>query len=298
MKKKSYLFTGIILIFSYFLSSCSFYIDSFTNNLNQAIQSSNDPQTVMQALPAYLVLLDGLIEGDPQDEDMLMASVSLMNAYSSLLGSQADLIEDIPDYKLESIINQQKILNDKALHRAEYAMCIHKDSLCNLTKDKFKELEIKLSIIEKNDIDILYRLGTAWVSWIQVNTDDWNAMAQIAQIKLIMETVINNNEMIDNGNAHVYLGVLNSLIPASLGGKPKLGREYFEAALRISEDKNLMAKALYAEYYARLMFDEKLHKRLISEILSIDESNNHLNLINTLAVEKAKALRRSSSDYF
>ncbi len=298
MKNKSPLLAGIVFILSYFLSSCSFYIDSFTSNLDQAIKSSNDPQTIMQALPSYLVLLDGLIEGDPQDEGLLMASVSLINAYSSLLGSQADLVENLPEYKLQSIRNQQKKLNDKALHRAERAICIHKETLCNLTEDKFQELELKLSTIEKNDIDILYRMGTAWVAWIQVNTDDWNAMAQIAQIKLIMEKVVDTDETIDNGNAHVYLGVLNSLIPASLGGKPDLGKKHFEAAIRISEGKNLMAKALYAEYYARLIFDEKLHEKLISEILKIDESTHHLSLINTLAVEKAKALQRSSTDYF
>ncbi len=297
MKQKLYLKIGALLIYLG-MSGCSLYVDSFTNDLSKAIESSNDPQTIMQALPAYIVLIDGMIEGDPQDEDTLMASVFLMNAYASLLGSQIDLIEDMPDFHIKVIKNHQKILNRKALQRAEKALCIHDEMLCNITNLKFNELSLKLKSIKENEINILYRLGIAWVSWVQVNTDDWNAMAQLAQIKLIMQTVIEKNEKIDNGNAHVYLAVLNSLIPATLGGKPELGKQHFEKAIKISNGKNLMAKALYAEYYARLMFDEKLHKKLTDEIILEERKNKSLSLVNTLAVEKAKALQRSAPDYF
>jgi len=161
--------------------------------------------------------------------------------------------------------------------------------LCNITKLNFNELSLKLKSIKDKEINILYRLGTAWVSWVQVN---------MAQIKLILQTVIDKNDTIDNGNAHVYLAVLNSLIPATLGGKPQVGKQHFEAAIKISNGNNLMAKALYAEYYARLIFDEKLHKKLTDEIILEESKNKSLSLINTLAVEKAKALQRSAPDYF
>lgn len=293
-----------ILITGYLVSGCSMVINTFTENLNHAVRSSNDPQTIMQALPAYIVLIDGMLEGDPDDKNMLLASANLMTAYSTLLGAQTDPVDDLPEYQFQKIRNQQKILNRKALDRAEKAICIQNDELCNITHLVYKRLEEKLSDIDKNDIDTLYRMGTAWVSWLQVNTDNWNGMAKIAQIKLILETVVAYDENIDNANVHVYLGVLNSLIPASLGGKPEKGKAHFESAIKISKGSNLMAKVLYAEYYARLMFDESLHQKLITDILSIennthsyDENNNH-SLINTLAIEKAKKLQRSAADYF
>ena len=295
MRNKRILTTGIILI-NLLVSSCSLYIDSFTNNLNTAITSSNDPQTIMQALPAYIVLLDALVESDPLDKETLLASVNLMNAYSSLLGSQYDLVEDLPDYEINKISKQRKTLNQKALKRAEQAICIYKEKFCNLTQIKFNNLAHMLEDLDSEDINILYKMAIAWVSWIQVNTDDWNAMAQIAQIKLLMEKIVAYDESIDNGNAHVYLGVLNSIIPATLGGKPELGKQHFESAIRLSNGTNLMAKALYAEYYARLVFNENLHHSLILEILT-DKKNEH-GLINTLAIEKAKSLQRTASDYF
>jgi TRAP transporter TatT component family protein len=280
------------------LNSCSLYIDSFTADLNKAVKSSNDPQTIMQALPAYIVLLDGLLEADPEDKNTLLASAALMNAYSSLLGSQFYLIDDIPEYKSQRVLDQQKILNKKSLDRTQTAICIHSENFCQITNLKYDELKIRLQTIHEEDIDILYKMATAWVSWLEVNKDDWNALAQVAQIKLILQIVLDNNEIIDNGNAHVYLGVMNSLIPATLGGKPEIGKNHFIAAIRMSGGSNLMAKVLYAQYYARLMFDEKLHDKLISEVLKINDSGKKLSLINTLAVEKAKALKQSATDYF
>ncbi|HED34803.1 MAG TPA: hypothetical protein ENJ08_11460 [Gammaproteobacteria bacterium] len=297
---KKIFFIAMMFVIAHMMSGCSMVINSFTENLNHAVKSSNDPQTIMQALPAYIVLLDGMLEGSPDDKELLLASASLINAYSTLLGAQPDLVEDLPEYQYQKIKNQQKILTKKALLRAERALCIQVDTLCNLTKIKYSELESKLANIHKDDIDTLYRMGTAWVSWLQVNTDDWNAMAQIAQIKLIMQTVADYNENIDNANVHVYLGVLSSLIPSSLGGKPEIGKMHFELAIQLSNESNLMAKVLYAEYYARLMFDEKLHEKLITDILSKEneEHDNNHSLIDTLAIEKARNLQRSAADYF
>jgi len=297
---KKLFFIITMFTITHMMSGCSMVINSFTENLSHAVKSSNDPQTIMQALPAYIVLLDGMLEGSPEDKELLLASVSLMNVYSTLLGAQPDLVEDLPEYQYQKIKNQQKILTKKALQRAEKALCIQDDTLCNLTNTKYEALETRLATTNKDSIDTLYRMGTAWVSWLQVNTDDWNAMAQIAQIKLIMQTVVAYDENIDNANVHVYLGVLNSLIPSSLGGKPEIGKMHFESAIRISNESNLMAKVLYAEYYARLMFDEKLHEKLITEILSkenTEHSDNH-SLIDTLAIEKARNLQRSAVDYF
>jgi len=298
MKNKNIYIYLKLTIICIFLSGCSLFIDPFTNNLNKVITESNDPQTIMQALPAYIILLDGLIESNPENIDNLMASVKLMNAYSSLLGSQLDISDDLPEYEIKRIKNQQKILNRKSLNRAEKTICLEKKILCKLTKVNFNDLKNKIKNLNDEEMILLYYLATAWVSWIQVNTDDWNAMAQIAQVKFIMRKIIEYNESIDNGNAHVYLGVLNSIIPLGLGGKPEIGQQHFKSAIRISKNKNLMAKALYAEYYSRLVFDEELHKKLISEILATEKSNKNQGLINTLAIQKAKALQHSAPDYF
>jgi len=96
----------------------------------------------------------------------------------------------------------------------------------------------------------------------------------------------------------MVLGVLNSVRPEAVGGKPELGRSYFEKAVQISGGKNLYAKTLEAEFYARLVFNQELHDKLLNEVLAADPKAPGLTLINTLAQERAKKLLASGKDYF
>ena len=79
-------------------------------------------------------------------------------------------------------------------------------------------------------------------------------------------------------------------------------RANFEAggfvALGLSGGRNLMAKTLYAQYYARLVFDQELHDRLLHEVLAAPTDAPRLTLINTLAQQRAQALLDSGKDYF
>ena len=103
---------------------------------------------------------------------------------------------------------------------------------------------------------------------------------------------------IDHGMAWVYLGVLNSLRPAAVGGEPEKGRAAFERAVDLSDGRNLMAKTLFAEFYARLVFDQELHDQLLNEVISADPDSPGLTLSNVLAQDRAKELLAGSADYF
>lgn len=290
----------LLLVSVQYLTACSLSISNFSENINKAIKANNDPQTVMQALPAYIVLLDSLIENNPQDETVLIASSRLMNAYASLLGSENEMLpeNDVYLYQKNKLKLQQAKLNKKALQRAVDANCIHEEYLCDLTTIKYTDFENRLEKIDEDDIAMLYSLGTAWVMWLQINSSDWNAMAQLPKIKLLMEKLILIDENWQNAGAHMYLGVLNSLLPATLGGKPEQGKMHFEAAIRLSKGENMMAKVLYAQYYARLIFSESLHQQLISDVLKSEGNSREFTLLNVLAKQKAEALKISAQEFF
>ena len=280
------------------LSACSLSIDSFASDISKAVSENNDPYTVMQGLPAYLLLLDGLIESDPDDEELLKASARLLNAYASLLDAQLYLIPEQSAEQIKSIKLQQQRLNNKALHRSQHAICIYSEIYCDLTNIRFDEFETRLQQYDPDDIDMIFSLAMSWSSWLQSNTDDWNAMAKLPQIKMLMEIVVKTDEKWENAGAHMYLGVLNSILPATMGGKPDAGKYHFEKAISLTNGRNMMVKVLYAEYYARLMFDQELHQKLITEVLEIPEDTNEFSMMNTLAKQKARVLQKSSDEYF
>ncbi|MCH7635317.1 MAG: hypothetical protein IIA36_11595, partial [Proteobacteria bacterium] len=96
----------------------------------------------------------------------------------------------------------------------------------------------------------------------------------------------------------LYMGVLETLLPAIAGGHPEKGRQHFEKALALSGGKYLMTKVIYAERYARLVFDKENHDRLLNEVVSANPVVEGMTLTNRLAQERAKELLASSDDYF
>ncbi len=63
------------------LSGCASLISSATtrmaDNITLAILNQNDLETVRLGAPAYLLMLDGLIEGDAENTDLLLAGAKL-----------------------------------------------------------------------------------------------------------------------------------------------------------------------------------------------------------------------------
>jgi len=275
---------GILVIC---LNGCSFFVskatDDFGKNLSQAILNHNEPETVVEAIPAYLLLLETLIVNEPDNEALLSSAATLYGAYNNMLNDNS---------------NRKKRLSRKALNFALRSACVHDQSLCQLNQLKYQQFETIIQQTESEDMAVLFTLGSAWALWIQSNNTDWNAIAQLAQVKLIMTRVIELDDGYKGGNAHVYLGVLATILPPALGGTPDIGKQHFEAAIRLSEGKNLMVKVIYARQYARMMFDRNLHDKLLNEVLSAKLDQPGLTLTNTLAQQQAQALLDSADDYF
>jgi hypothetical protein len=123
-------------------------------------------------------------------------------------------------------------------------------------------------------------------------------VAQLGKIQLLMTRVTELDENYELASAHIYLGALDTLLPAALGGKPEEGKQHFERAILLSKDRNLTAKVLYAERYARLVFDRDLHDRLLNEVIAADKTEAGWTLANTLAQQKAQQLLQSADNYF
>ncbi|MFK5914393.1 MAG: TRAP transporter TatT component family protein [Woeseiaceae bacterium] len=252
-------------------------------NLANAISNNDDLATVKAGAPAYLIMLDSFIEGDPNDSNMLIAAAKLYGAYSGVF---------VDDKR------RAKRLTQKALNFSTHAYCLKVSNDCDLKNMPFSQFDQAISQVQKDDIDVLFTLGTSWAGWIQNRSDDWNAAAHLPRVVKIFQQVLLLDEKYQSGQAQLYMGVLNTLLPPALGGKPEIGQQHFIKAIKYSEGKNLMASVLYAEKYARLVFDQNLHDTLLKQVLATEPRIKSFTLTNMLAHQQAKALLASSADYF
>ncbi len=272
---------------SLWLASCSTMISSATENMAKnlatAINNNDDLETVKAGAPAYLLMLDSFIEGDPENTGMLLAAAKLNGAYASVF-----------------VRNKQraKRLTNKALQLALKASCLENEAACHLQKMPFPAFTALLKEYNNEQLELLFTLGASWACWIQQRSDDWNAVAELPRVKLIMQRVLQLQPTYQNGQAQLYMGVLNTLLPPALGGKVEQGRQHFEKAVALSQGKNLMAKVIFAEKYARLVFNQTLHDKLLKEVLAADPHIPGFTLTNMLAQKKARELLKTGQDYF
>ena len=253
------------------------------NNLSGAILNQDDPETVEAGAPAYLLLVDSLIAGDPQNEDLLRAGSKLYGAYATAFIKEPE---------------RASRFARKARDYSDRALCAHAVHLCNLVERPYDEFSAAVSSLKFGDVPVLYAGGVAWAGWIQANSSDWNAIASLAKVKAMMVRVVELEETYDHGEAHLYLGVIATLLPPALGGTPEEGRFHFERALELSGGHDLMAKVEYARRYARITYDRPLHDRLLREVLDADVVAPGLTLSNVLAKRQARELLASADSYF
>ncbi len=269
------------------LNGCASLVSSATgklaDNLSSAILNQNDPETVKAGMPSYLLLVDSLIEGDPQNENMLVAGSKLYSAYAAAFVKEPE---------------RAKRLARKARDYSDRAFCAHDATLCNVMEKSFDEFATAIAALKVNEVPLLYAGGTAWAGWIQANSSDWNAIASLPKVKTMMTQVVALDETYSHGEGHLYLGVFNTLLPPALGGKPEEGRMHFERAIKLSAGRDLMAKVEYARRYARITYDRELHDRLLHEVLDADAIAPDLTLSNVLAKREAKELLESANSYF
>ncbi|NOQ15122.1 MAG: hypothetical protein GQ583_11690 [Methyloprofundus sp.] len=277
----------LLILLSFWVSGCSWMVTSvteqFANNLSSAILNQNDPETVREAAPAYLIMVDGLIEGNPEQQGLLLTGARLYGAYVVIFVDDAA---------------RAQRLTDKAWDYSQRALCLEHPKGCKTFRKPLAEYIEFLNTLDKDDIAVLYSFGASWASWIQTHADSWDARADIPKVQATMQRVVALDDAYNQGEPHMYLSVLSIILPPMLGGKPDQARASFEHANDLAKGRNLMFKVIYAETYGRMLFNQTLHDNLLNEVLEADPEEPGLTLTNHIAQLKAQKLLESSAEYF
>ncbi|TXR54041.1 TRAP transporter TatT component family protein [Reinekea thalattae] len=273
-----------VLLSVFVTTGCA--VSKLPNNLSQAIVNSDDLTTVKDGLPSYLLMVDALTLTYPKSESMHLTAATLNGAYGGVFVPASDT-------------ERKKRLAEKALDHAKTAFCLYDKNACGIAQLNGVELNQALAEWDdEDDVPYLYALGTAWASYIQANSDDWLVVAQLGQAETVLKQVVAIDPSHEKGTALLYLGVMNSILPPSLGGKADLAKDYYERALEAGAEQNLIIYVYYASNYARLIFDQSLHDSLLKEVLTLDPYVEGYTLQNVYAKQQAAELLASSNEYF
>ncbi len=251
----------------------------------KASAKQTDLALVKAGTPAYLLLIDGLIEAYPRDTRLLLAGAE---AYCSYAGSFSD--QDNPE--------EAGRLYLRGREYALRAMTRHPE-LSAVLSEPYQVLQDYVGTFSRRDVPALFWFSSCWGGWVSVTSDSVRALADLPRVVLLMERVIELDETYNYGGAHLFMGIYKSAKPRAYGGKPEEARQHFEKAIEIGKGDFLMAYVYYAESYARKTFQKDLFVSLLEKVLDTPADRvTELTLINTIAKTRAEKLLQRVEEYF
>lgn len=268
-------------------AGCSSLVSSAANgmadNLSTAVLNQNDPATVRDGAPAYLLLLDSFIEGNPEDPALLAAAADLYASYGAVFAEDAARAER---------------LTERARRYGAKALCIEFVPSCEWPDMTFEAYERTLADLKVRHAEVVLSYAVASLAYIRTHSGDWNALAELPHMEALLGRYLEIAGGESAAAVYTYLGILATLRPPALGGEPEKGREYFEKAIALTGGVDLNAKVEFARGYARLVYDRELHDRLLQDVIAADTDVAGYTLTNVLAQRDARALLSSADDYF
>ncbi len=267
------------------LAGCGSLIESatsgLTEQLGEAVLEHDDPELVREATPTLLILIDSLAAGD---------------AGPAVLGSAAQLYAA---YGVVFVNNPERArkLTQRAYDYGKRALCAADRGGCGVESLGFADYEARIGNYPPARAQALYDYAIGYLAWVQARAD-YDALAQLPRLQVALNRLLAIAPPEIEGRAHMYLGTLSCLRPASLGGDPQGGMRHFDEALRITGRKDLSVHVEYARNCARLLYDRELHDRLLGEVLDAEADQPGLTLFNNLAKADANELLGSADDYF
>jgi len=262
-------------------------------------QQEADPKLAEQAIPANFKLLEILVYRNPKDRRLLSLAAEYIATYAYAF------IEP----KIELVAYSDPPAAEEALARAsafylrgrDYGLRAleHRAQFIQSLKSTPEALKAGLETLSIADLPALFWTGFCWGSWVNLNLNRPEALADSGLITALMARALELDETYYYGGAHLFFGAVLAQLPKSAGGNPQKSREHFERALDVSQNRLLMTKVYFARYYAVRVQDRALFSTLLEEVLQADlNAAPDERLANTLAPARARFYLETAREYF
>ena len=208
-KTNKFIAKSVLLIVNLnFIIACAPIVSNITDNLarnlSDAVLNQEDPKIVRDGAPAYLLLLDSLVAGNPENPVILSSASDLYTSYSAIFVNDA---------------NRSKILSERALKYSKKALCISYEDSCNWDDYSFDDFNLSLDDFDMKYSDLLLTYSISYLVYIRSHSNDWNAIARLPYIESALEYYVEKNPETENiDSVYTYLGILSTLLPPALGG--------------------------------------------------------------------------------
>ena len=257
---------------------------SLVEDVSKAANKQSDVRVIREGMPAYLLLMDGMVEGWPDNERLLLAAAQ---AYSS--------------YAMAFVGADDPAFRDALLLRAKtYALqALELRGISAPLTSPFGDFERQVGQTAGSDVPYVFWSASCWGNWIGANANSIAALAELPRVETLIRRALTLDETYYYGGPHIFMGVLYASRPPVAGGNLDLSKEHFLKAIEIGKGQFLMAQVYYADYYARKAFDRELFVATLKKVVDTPaDTVPELTLLNTVARHKAEVLLGKTDEFF
>jgi len=262
------------------VGSAATLLEDVANSANK----QSDLRVVREGMPAYLMLIDGMIEAVPKNARLLITAAQAYTSFASAF------VEDADKEYARSLYEKAK----------KYALrALEQRGLKNPVSKPFDDFEEALNRLGTDDVPYMFWTATCWGSWIRLSLGSMVALAELPRVEALMKRVLVLDEQFYFGGPHLFMGIWFASRPKIAGGDLTRAQHHFQKALEFSQGKFLMTQVYYADHYARKTFNKKLFVATLQNVLEAPvDKIPQLTLLNTVAHKRAKVLLEQVDAYF
>jgi len=250
-----------------------------------ALYEESDLKVAEQALASNIILLEGMVKGDPGNPKLVLLTTQALNGYA--LGFAEDSTPD----RAKVFYLRARDLGMTILEKNKRFYAALNGSV--------EDLQQAMLDFGKEDIPLLFWTGFSWAGWINLSLNDPQALADLPKVQIMMQRILDLDETYFHGATLLFFGSVWGVKPKLFGGDPEKAKEFFEKNLQVTKGKFLLTYIYYAKYYAIKVMDEELFNQLIDKVVTTPaDVLPEYQLLNVIAKEKAQNLLQKKEDLF
>jgi len=292
MCKKNLSLMMVASVVVYWISGCALTsklaIGTIEPILDATVQSAyraGDIETIRQGIPGNLLILRGLCESDPGNEQMRTSAVQLYFSYVQGFVEETDPARAARLYEEGMELGLEGLRRKGWFRRADSSMPLPEQAA--------------LGKMSRRDVPLVLWTMANWTGLIGLRQEDPRTIAQLPRVEAYLEHALKVMPDYFDGLGHVLLGTIWTFRPVMFGGDPVRGKRHFDNALEISDRRNLLYLVTYARYYCRQTLDEECFEQTLEEVLGAPEDLfPEYRLMNLLAKERAQILLDRREEFF
>lgn len=268
------------------------------------LKQESDYEMARQAIPGALKTVEGFWVVDPDNKRLIKILTEGYCQYGTAFAE-----DDWEVAKLNKDLKAQEYHSARASKMFTRCMNYALKSLgSRWQKELFADAPVVGKLIKETGAGQrtpMMFVGLALGSIINHNLDRIEMIGYLSTVQAIMERVVEldkANPPADKSHAalpHIALGMLHSARPAALGGDPAKAKGEFEEAIRLTDDKFLLARTLLAFRVGKQTNDRKFFHQHLKQVLETAPSVwPEQRLANEVAHRKARRYLSKEKELF